>query len=134
MKRLILLLSFILIITGCSIQEVKEDSIDDIITTALSKDTKLANTYFEGYKFYLPRGTKLLDKNEYNSKIAYKDNVYYIYVDTIAYYHKKEEKFTPKNNSYFTKKIDYNDKKGYIQIDKIGNKYFFQIYFNYAKV
>lgn len=134
MKKLILLLSFILIITGCSIQEVKEDSIDDIIATALSRDTKLANTYFEGYKFYLPRGTKLLDKSEYNSKISYNNNLYYIYVDAISYYHKTNLNFKSQKDSYFIKEFDYNDKKGYIQIDKIENKYFFQMYFNYAKV
>lgn len=134
MKKLIILLSFILIVTGCSIQEVKEDSIDNIITTSLNRSTKLANTYFEGYKFYLPRGTKILDKNEYNSKISYNNNLYYIYVDVISYYHKTPLKLDLRNDSYFIKKIDYNGKKGYIQIDKIDNKYFLQMYFNYAKV
>lgn len=134
MKRLILLLSLILLITGCSISEVKEDSIDDIITTVLSKDIKLANTYFVGYKFYVPRGVKLLDKNEYNSKISYNNNLYYIYVDAIAHYYKTEVDFNLKEDSYFVKEFDYNDKKGYIQIDKVEKKYFFQMYFNYAKV
>lgn len=134
MKKLILLLSLILIITGCSVQQVKEDSIDGIITTVFSKDTKLANTYFEGYKFYLPRGMKLLDKNEYNSKIAYNNNVYYIYVDAISYYHETKQSFNLKKDSYFAKEFDYNAKKGYIQIDKVEDKYFLQIYFNYAKV
>lgn len=134
MKKLILLLSFVFVITGCTITELEENSIDDIIVDVFDRKSSLANTYFEGYKFYLPRGMKLLDKSDYNSKIDYSGNSYYLYIDVISYYHKVEAKFDLKNDSYYLKQFDYNGKKGYIQINKIEDKYFLQMYFSYAKV
>ena len=134
MKKLILLLGIIFLVTGCNITTIKENGIDDVIESAFDRKVSLVNTYFEGYKFYLPRGVKLLDKSDYNSKIQYKGNNYYIYVDVISYYNKQNNKIKLDDNSYYKKEFDYQSKKGYIEIDKVADKYFLQIYYNYAKV
>ena len=134
MKRVILLLICILLLTGCSLTKVEEKTIDDVIEFSLNKHNNLSNTYFKGYKFYVPRGVKILDKNEYNTKLSYKNNNIYVFVDAISYYHKINVEITKKIDSYFSKEFDYNGKKGYIEINKVDDKYFLRIYYNYTKV
>lgn len=134
MKKVILLFICILLVTGCTATKVGNNSIDEVIEFSLNKEISLANTYFKGYKFYVPRGVKILDKNEYNTKLSYKNNNIYIFVDAISYYHKIEVEISKKEDSYFSKEIDYNGKKGYIEINKVDDKYFLGIYYNYSKI
>lgn len=134
MKRLILLLVCILLLTGCSITKVKENTIDDIITSSIKRETTISNTYFKGFKLYIPRGVKVLDKNEYNTKLSYNNNNIYIFVDAISYYHKINVEITKKVDSYYQKEFDYNGKKGYIEINKVDDKYFLGMFYNYIKV
>ena len=134
MKKVILLLVSILLITGCTVTKVEESTIDQIIEFSLNKNISLANTYFKGYKFYVPRGVKILDKTEYNTKLSYKNNSIYVFVDAISYYHKVNLEIIKKEDSYFFKKFDYNGKKGYIEINKIDDKYFLGMYYNYTKI
>lgn len=134
MKKIKLLLICILLLTGCNITKVKENTIDDIIISSIKRDTKISNTYFKGYKLYIPRGVKVLDKNEYNMKLSYNNNSIYIYVDAISYYHKINIEINKNTESYFQKEFDYNSKKGYIEINKVDDKYFLGMYYNYTKV
>ena len=134
MKKVILLFICILLVTGCTVTKVGNNSIDEVIEFSLNKEISLANTYFKGYKFYVPRGVKILDKNEYNTKLSYKNNNIYVFVDAISYYHKIEVEISKKEDSYFSKEIDYNGKKGYIEINKVDDKYFLGIYYNYSKI
>ena len=129
MKKVILLLVSILLFTGCTITKVEQQTIDDIIEFSLSNEVSLANTYFKGYKFYIPRGVKVLDKTDYNTKLSYKNNDIYVFVDAISYYHKVNVEFNKKENSYFSKEIDYNGKRGYIEINKEKDSYFLGIYY-----
>ena len=52
--------------------------------TILTKDIDLANSYFAGYKYYLPRGVKIVNKKEYNAKLISGKNSYYLFVDVIG--------------------------------------------------
>jgi hypothetical protein len=55
----------------------------------LTKKVKIYNVYYEGYKYYLPKGMSFVDKEEYNAILKDgNNNVYYMYVDAISYYHK----------------------------------------------
>ena len=68
MKKNVLLLSILMIfITGCSIHSLKEDNISNNIDNLLSKNISLTNVYYEGYKYYIPKGMVFLDKDDYNS-------------------------------------------------------------------
>ena len=49
------------------------------------------------------------------------------------YYGRKEE-LDILESKYQSEKLDYNKKTGYIQIDKIEDKYFIQFVFHYAKM
>ena len=136
MKKLIVLLSIsLLFITGCSIVKLETSNIDKNIENLLSRKVKMYNVYYEGYKYYLPKGLGFLDKDDYNAILKDRyNNKYYLYIDVISYYHKMENDYEPNEESYYSKKLDYNKKTGYIQIDKIEDKYFIQFVFHYAKM
>lgn len=136
MKRLIVLLSIVtILVTGCTINKLDNNDIGKNIKILMSQKNKLYNVYYEGYKYYLPKGIGFLDKDDYNSILKdRKNNKYYLYVDAISYYHKIENNYEIKNDSHYSKRLDYNGKNGYIQIDEVDNKYFIQFVYNYAKM
>ena len=136
MKRLIVLLSIVtILVTGCTINKLDNNDIGKNIKILMSEKNKLYNVYYEGYKYYLPKGIGFLDKDDYNSILKdRKNNKYYLYVDAISYYHKIENNYKIKNDSHYSKRLDYNGKNGYIQIDEVDNKYFIQFVYNYAKM
>lgn len=135
MKRLFILLSITFLLTGCSVSRLYPDHIDDSLEILLGKNNNVYNTYYEGYKYYLPKGIQIMNKEDYNALL--KDshgNRYYLYVDVISYFHKSVNDYKVSNNSYYSKKLSFNKKTGYLQIDKIDSKYFIQYVFNYAKI
>ena len=136
MKRLIVLLSIVtILVTGCSINKLDDNDIGKNIKTLMSEKNKLYNVYYEGYKYYLPKGIGFLDKDDYNAILKDRNNnKYYLYVDAISYYHKVENDYEINNDSHYSKKLDYNGKTGYIQIDEVDGKYFIQFVYNYAKM
>lgn len=136
MKRLIVLLSIVtIIVTGCSINKLDNKNISKNIETLMSQKVKLYNVFYEGYKYYLPKGIGFVNKEDYNAILKDRnDNRYYLYVDVISYYHNVENDYEENNTSYYSKKLNYNNKNGYIQIDEVDSKYFIQFVYNYAKL
>lgn len=134
MKRIIVLLSMIFLLTGCTIAKVDNQNIDTIIDTVLKKENKLYNTVFEGYKYYLPNGIKLIEKTDYNAKLSYQQQKYYLYVDVISYYHKIVEDYVTIEDAYYSKKLNYQNKEGYLEINEIEDSYFVEMMYNYAKI
>lgn len=136
MKRLIVLLSIVtILVTGCSINKLDNNDIGKNIKTIMSHNNRLYNVYYEGYKYYLPKGIGFLDKDDYNAILKdKKNNKYYLYVDVISYYHEIENDYEVNEDSYYSKTIDYKNKTGYIQIDEVDDKYFIQFVYNYAKM
>ena len=136
MKRLIVLLSIVtILVTGCSINKLDNNDIGKNIKTIMSHNNRLYNVYYEGYKYYLPKGIGFLDKDDYNAILKdKKNNKYYLYVDVISYYHEIENDYEVNEDSYYSKIIDYKNKTGYIQIDEVDDKYFIQFVYNYAKM
>ena len=136
MKRLIVLLSIVtILVTGCSINKLDENDIGKNIKTLMSENNRLYNVNYEGYKYYLPKGIGFLDKDDYNAILKDRNNnKYYLYVDAISYYHKVENDYVINNDSHYSKRLDYNGKTGYIQIDEVDGKYFIQFVYNYAKM
>lgn len=133
MKKIsVLLLVVIFFITGCEL--VNYDSVNTIVNSVLYKVPKLVNTNLEGYSFYLPQGTKVVDKNDYNLKIKDNDNYYYLYVDTIAYYYKTKNKFDINVNHFYTDELNNGNYFGYVDINELDDKYFIVIMYNYAKM
>lgn len=133
MKKIVLLLCLVVLLTGCSVKQVQYDNIDSIIESVLTKKIKLSNSYFDGYKYYLPRGLRLVGKKGYNAKLVSGKDTYYLYVDVIAYYNKVDSKFTP-SDGYYSKELNFNNKKGYIEITETEDLYFVEIMYNYSKI
>ena len=136
-KFIIVIMLSILLTTGCSISIAKVDDRDYIINNILLEDNKISNTGYKGYELYIPNTLKLMNKSEYNTVLKDEyNNDYYIYVDAVSYLNKVENTYKEDKNSYYSKKIkSKNGKKdGYIEINKIKEKYFVEAVYNYGKI
>lgn len=134
MKKLVISLMLVLLVTGCSIVRIDTASIDNTINVILSKDNDLYNTVGKGYKYYKPRGVTYIDTNEYNEKLYSNGNYYYLYVDINSYYYKKEFDYEENKNAYYSRLIDINNKYGYLEINKYKDLYLVEFMYNYAKI
>lgn len=130
-KSLLLLLIFF--ISGCSIVRINTSSIDNIVDVVLSKNNKLYNEEGIGYQYYIPRGVTHIETDEQTEKLYCNGDYYYLYIDTVSYFYKKEQTKYQNMNSYYYKSID-NNGKGYIEINQIDNLYYIDFYYNYARV
>lgn len=88
----------------------------------------------DGYTLYLPQGLKIVDKEDYNLKIKDNKTYYYLYIDTVAYYYKTENKYEEHPDHFYSKKFNYGDKSGYIDVVENNNYYFVVLMYNYAKI
>ncbi len=131
-KILITLLVVLMLMTGCS--KVLKGNVNDILNTILFVDNNLSNTFVTGFSLYLPKGVRLLDKADDNLVMEYDKTIFYLYVDTIAYYYKTSNTFKEDNNHFYSSKISYSGKSGYVDIIKENDKYFVVMMYNYAKV
>lgn len=136
MKKIVVLLSTImLLMTGCSVTKLDSSDLGKNVKILLSEKSSLYNVFYDGYKYYLPKGVGFVTKDDYNAVL--KDSVgnkYYLYVDAIGYYNKIENTYKVNNKSHYSKKLDYNKKTGYIQIDEVDSSYYIQFVYNYAKL
>lgn len=134
-KKLLILTLSILALTGCT--NLSNASLDEITNTMLSSKSSLANTVFDGYKYYVPRGLRLVMKNDYNASFLDEyNNTYYLYIDIVSYYNKEKLDYNTNKNAYFSKKLNYNNKEGYLEITKVkdSNYYFIEYMYNYGKI
>lgn len=134
MKKISLLLGFLLLLSGCSVKRVQYTSYIDTINLVLEENIDLHNVSLEGYEYYLPKGTSLLEKSETNSVIQYQNTKLYLYVDIVSYFHDIPNNFTLDEDTYYARNINYNGKIGYIQITKLDKYYFVEFMYNYAKL
>ena len=134
-KKIFLLLIAVLTLTGCT--NLTNMSIDEVVDVMLESDTNLSNNVFEGYEYYIPKGLKLLEKDEYNASLKDEyNNTYYFYIDVVSYYNKEEIDYEVNKKAYFSKELNYNNKKGYLEITKIEDtdRYFIEYMYNYGKI
>ena len=134
-KKIIILMISILTLTGCT--NLTTMSINQVVDVMLEENTKLANNVFDGYKYYISKGLKLITKDEYNASLKDEyNNTYYFYIDVVSFYNKEDVEYKVNNKAYFSKELDYNDKKGYLEITKIEetDAYFIEYMYNYGKI
>ena len=135
MKKIVLLSTILLLVTGCSIVKLSDNNIEKNIDTIMSEKSHLHNVYYDGYKYYLPKGINFVSKDDFNAVLKdSQNNKYYLYVDVIAYYNKEKISYEENYDLYLSKKLKYNKKNGYIQIEEINSKYFIQYVYNYMKL
>jgi hypothetical protein len=131
-KKIIILIIGLFCITGCT--NVKDLSYDDIVQT-LSTSKGISNIYRTGYSYSLPRGMQIKDFSAYNEVLTNNNNIFYLYVDMVSYYNKITNTYQETKSAYYSRKISYDNKDGYIEINlKENNKYLVEIMYNYAKI
>ena len=108
----------LLLLTGCSAVRIETNSIDNIVNVVLSKNNTLYNQVGQGYKYYIPRGVSYIESNELNDTLYCNGNFYYLYIDVVSYYYEKELLFKENKDAYFSKIIDNDNGKGYLEINK----------------
>ncbi len=134
MKKLVFLLVLLILVSGCEVNNYNVDSIDNILNVTLSDDSGLVNSSFGGYKMYIPRGISIREKNEYNLTLNSMYASYYVYVDVVSFYYEELVEYEENEDSFYSTKIDINDKYGYVEINEIEDKYFIEIMYNYTKI
>ena len=133
MKKLAFFVVIALILTGCT---RITNNLDDVVNDLMSTDGINANTVSTGYELHIPSGVAQIVDNDYNQKFKIKNRYVYLYVDTISYYYKNTLNYkSSEDYSYYYKEIKFNDKLGYVGINKIDdNNYFCEIVYNYSKI
>ena len=136
-KFIVLIVLTLLFTTGCSVSIAKVNDRDYIINNILLEKNNLSNTGYKGYELYVPNTLKIMNKSEYNT--VFKDeynNEYYMYVDAVSYLNKEKNTYKEDSNSYYSKKVKSKSSKkdGYIEINKIKDKYFVEAVYNYGKI
>ena len=136
MKK-ILIFILLLILTGCTVVRIDTTNIDTIIDVVLTKENKLFNRVGKGYKYYVPKGVMYVDTNDLNEILYSNGNYYYLYIDAISYYNKKEMTLDEVDDPYYSRTISTEDgfkSNGMINITKKNKKYYIEFVYNYAKI
>lgn len=132
MKKKIIPLLIVLLLTGCSKIDSNTDNYVDIVNNVLNYNNKSVNTTSLGYKYYKPIGVTTIYDGELNKEFKAYNTKFVLYVDIISYYYKNSINFNDSSLStgyYFAK---FND--GYIYINKLDKEYYLKIVYNYAKI
>ena len=133
MKRVLCMLATVLLLCGCS--KINDKNQDELINSVVASNYKIENTYRTGYKYYTPTNMDILSTLDYNETLADDNYKYYFYVDVVSYYNRVIEGYNEDTKAVYSKKINYEDKYGYIEINKWKNgKYLLEIMYNYAKI
>ena len=137
MKKIVLLVFAILLLTGCTIVRINTNNIDTIVEIVLSKDNNLYNRVGRGYKYYVPRGVTYLDTDETNEKLYSNGNYYYLYIDVVSYYQKIANKYDKEDNIYYSREFTEDEgfsSNGYLKITEKDNLYYIDFVYNYATI
>jgi len=127
-RKILLIIIGILFVSGCS--TINNMSYQEIINKTKNSNS-LTNVTRKGYKYYIPKGVKLINNKDFNEILMDQDNVYYLYVDVVSYYNNVKFDYKINNNAYYSQKLD----NGYLEINKtLDNKYLIEIMDNYAKI
>lgn len=133
MKRILMLLLTVLLLTGCT--AINDLSIESIINDSLSSKYDLHNQVNSGFKFYLPRGLKIVKKDELNVIITSKYYDYYLYVDLVSYYNKKNVDYKRDETLFYSELLDYDKKKGIVNIKEVDvENVILDVTFYYANI
>lgn len=133
MKRIILLLSILCLTSACT--NIRKIDYKEIINNVIKEniDNKYYNHVGNGYKYYLPKYMNVKNSLNYNEKINSNDYTYYLYLDIVSYYNKKNINVKD-SSSYINYKFNYDNIEGFLRVNEENEKYFVEIIYNYAKI
>ncbi len=132
MKKVILMFLLIIFFTGCSVKDITKKDVDLFVDNAFKSPNQPINKSYKGYKFALPRGYNIVDKREDNYILLSRGDYYYLYIDIVSYFYKKDNEQINIKDVYYYKEIG---DKGFVKIIKNNNdEYFVKIVYNYSKI
>ena len=134
MRKGLLILLTLVILSGCSISRLDNYNNDGIINKVLSFDIKMLNKVGNGYKYYTPKGVVRIDSNSYNETLKRKNTLYYLYVDVVSYYYKNKIEYKENKKAYYSYVINDKNNKGYVEVNEKNNKLYVKMTYNYAKI
>lgn len=131
MKKILLPLIIILLLTGCSKIDKDTNDYKNIVNSILVNENKSVNTASVGYKYYIPIGVNITYDSDFNKEFKIKNTKLVLYVDVISYHYKNKLNYQEVNkNVYYYSNIS----DGYISIVKQDNNYYLKMIHNYAKI
>ena len=135
-KVLLFLLAVVIVFstTACSIVNISSNNYIKNIEAILSRKSKYVNKGAIGYQYFLPNGVSTFEVTDFNQKLLSNGDIYYMYADVVSYYHKVENTYEVNDNAYLSKKFEYNNKQGYVEVNKTNDSYFVEMMFNYVKI
>ena len=113
MKKILIIISLIFLITGCS--NINDLTYDEIIQNFGTISSR-TNTYRTGYKYYLPRGMQVNDSTLFNEILEDGKNTYYLYVDAVSYLNQVDYKYEENSENDFFNINESNQDKILYQI------------------
>ncbi|MFA7514855.1 MAG: hypothetical protein ACOXZW_01470 [Bacilli bacterium] len=133
MRTFLVLLLMMISLTGCNINKI-DNNYDKNIDHILRTNQTLYNYVGQGYKYYLPNGVRLETEKEYNQILYSSGQRYYLYIDIISYFHQTKYTYEFNVKAYYSRPLNFDNKQGYLEINKINNRFLLEIMYNYAKI
>lgn len=135
MKKTILLLMMIVLLTGCTVKSLDNISYKSVATDIIDLNVKYYNTIGNGYKYFKPKGVVRTYSKNYNDVLKRENINYYLYVDVVSYYYKEKQSYKKDNSVFYYDNLSKNGKQGYITVKKTDNKNMLvTLYYNYSKI
>ncbi len=134
LKKIVLLLLCVFVLSGCSIVRINTDSYETNIYNILKRKTHKINTNSVGYQYYLLNGITKKEGNEFNQVLRSSNGTYYMYVDLVSYYHKISKDYTPDKKAYISKSINYKENTGYLEVIDKEDYYYVKASYNFSKI
>lgn len=132
--KLLLSLVTIFALSGCTIVNINTNNYEENIKNILSRDNKYVSKNAIGYQFDLPNGVSVVEVNDFNQKLKSNNDYYYLYADIVSYYHKTKNKYKINKSAYLSKKLNINNKIGYLEVNEYRDYYYVEMMYNYAKM
>lgn len=133
LKKILLFAVILFALTGCT--SISDLDYNGIIDNVLKDNTYKDNTYMEGYKLYIPNHMTVIGDLKGNDILYSYGDKYYLYVDLISFYNKKQNKYNIATDDYkYSKNINYNDLEGYVTVSDSKGGYLVEVMYNYAKI
>lgn len=134
MKKILIILSCIFLV-GCTSSVTNNETYEGLIMNTLSNKITHYNTLGKGFKYYKPRNLSMYKDEDYNHILLNNGNKYYLNVDINGYYNKYEHTYSINPDIYYSKSFKYDDKVGFIEINKGKKDYFYlKMMYNYSYV
>ena len=134
LKKIILLLLCVSVLSGCSIVRINTKNYNANINNVLKRKNYKVNTNSIGYQYYLLNGITKKEGNEFNQVLRSSNGTYYMYVDLVSYYHKTSKDYTASKKAYISEPINYKNNTGYLEVIDKKDYYYVKAMYNYSKI